>query len=232
MTAFEFSVGLSAWLFAAVSFLQFSALPPGLIRVAFCVTIPPILLGLVYTALSICILFLRIALFVVFAMWREYVLLSVVFCAVLVVGIHWLLETRDTILNNPAAASSEALAAVVRFELVKLQFQVVVQGVVAWVRKQCMESEGRRPPVVSIVAEAPVPVPVPVPVEAPGLEEPETAVETPLGANAVAAELAAIALDAFDAFNASSEHAEPAEHVEEHVAEHVADHAAEHVEEQ
>ena len=119
ITAFEWSVGFGAWVAVAIGSLTYAEQTVQRRRsawITFAVVLPLLTIGVVYTFASLFMAFVRLFLFVVFAMLHGEVLLTSVLCVVLATGIHAALALRETTLKDPAAASPAVLAAVRRVD--------------------------------------------------------------------------------------------------------------------
>jgi len=133
LTAFEWSVGLSAWLSLAAVTLVYTTTPggprPGVLGVAVGVTSPLIAVGVLYIAASLFLAFLRSVLFVLCAMMRGEVLLGAMVCACLTIGLRALLTLRETAATNPDALSPATRASLRQCELfVSLAYDAVGRG--------------------------------------------------------------------------------------------------------
>jgi hypothetical protein len=198
ISTFDWSVGFGAWVAVVIGSLTVAEQTAERRRSAwatFAVALPLLSIGIVYTIARLFLTFVRLFLYIVFAMLQGEVLFTVGLCVALITGVQAALRVREATRRDPASASPLVLAAVRRVDWLLQKTQVFLLSVLVALMARGLASSTLvyiLTTLESLLSEEPAAPPVAPVAEAPVAEATETTVteatETTVTEAAVATE--------------------------------------------
>ena len=182
ISTFDWSVGFGAWVAVVIGSLTVAEQTAERRRSAwatFAVALPLLSIGIVYTIARLFLTFVRLVLYIVFAMLQGEVLFTVGLCVALITGVQAALRVREATRRDPASASPLVLAAVRRVDWLLQKTQVFLLSVLVALMARGLASSTLvyiLTTLESLLSEEPAAPPVAPVAEAPVAEATETTV--------------------------------------------------------